>query len=89
MEINYNDIRLANNTLEIDKVCRQKEHLTEFEINSVKARIANVEDRISQQQQYLRQLNDELVKLQNQYSEIDNRHSELIQERRVMLGQTK
>lgn len=89
MEINENDIRLANNTLAIDKICSQKAHVKEYEIGSIEARIANVQQRIEDQQKYLKMLNNDLTKYKNMLQEMEDKHSSLIDERRVILGQTK
>lgn len=88
MEITKNDIRLANNTLEIDQICRHKEHIKEFEISSLKARIGNIENRIAENQQYLKQLKDELEEVNNLYAGYEEEHTRLIQVRREILGQS-
>lgn len=89
MEINENDILLANNTLAIDRICSQKAHVKEYEIDSIEARITNVVERIAQQQQYLKMLNDDLTKHKNMLQEMEDKHSALIDERRLLLGQAK
>lgn len=89
MEINDNDIRLARNTLAIDDICRQKQHVKEYDIGSLEARINNVEERIAHQQQYLKMLNDDLTKYKNMLQDMEDKHSKLIDERRQLLGQTK
>lgn len=89
MEINDNDILLANNTLAIDRICSQKAHVKEYEIDTLEARITNVEERISQQQKYLKMLNNDLTKYKNMLQCMEDEHSKLIDERRVILGQTK